>query len=387
MRSKSVWQAGALLLTVAVALWMGVGIGSAQAPVTISVIDVSGDLSSVRDVIENFKKANPTRVKDVVYQRATAPELPAKIMAQQNAGRVDINLILTGQDSGSVLIQNGQLVKLFPQYDKELPKSELTDAAKILQDEGEGYLLPSVVSNGGPVFIYNPDKVKTPPKSVDEFKAWVKANPKRFMYARPANSGPGRSILSGISYILGDKNPKDPINGWDKSWAFLKEVGQYVEYYPTGTAVTLKEFAEGTRWIIAGIMEWDMKPRAEGTIPPESKIFILPNTHFVIDGHYWAIPLGVPPAEKAVIVDLMRFMRHVDQQELTWKAFIGPSIKAATLDRAPADIQKNVREFWRPEYVDMEKKYKIEAQLPAKLLVAAMDRWDKEIGADRIKKF
>jgi len=32
-----------------------------------------------------------------------------------------------------------------------------------------------------------------------------------------------------------------------------------VEYYPTGTAVTLKEFAEGTRWIIAGIMEWDMK--------------------------------------------------------------------------------------------------------------------------------
>jgi len=40
--------------------------------------------------------------------------------------------------------------------------------------------------------------------------------------------------------------------------------------------VTLKEFAEGTRWIIAGIMEWDMKPRAEGTIRPDSRIFILP---------------------------------------------------------------------------------------------------------------
>jgi len=222
MRPKGIWQAGALLLTVAVALWARAGIGAAQAPVTISVIDVSGDLSSVRDIIENFKKTNPNRVKDVVYQRATAPELPAKIMAQQNAGRVDINLILTGQDSGSVLIQNGQLVKLFPQYEKELPKTELTDAARILQDEGEGYLLPSVVSNGGPVFIYNPDKVKAPPKSIDEFKAWVKANPKRFMYARPANSGPGRSSLSGISYILGVRNPKDPINGWDKSWAFLK---------------------------------------------------------------------------------------------------------------------------------------------------------------------
>src|SRR5205807_4282966 len=97
---------------------------------------------------------------------------------------------------------------------------------------------------------------------------------------------------------------------------------------PTGTAITLKEFAEGTRWIIAGIMEWDMKPRAEGTIPPDSKIFVLPNTSFVIDGHFWAIPKGVSAAEQEIVLDLMKFMRRPDQQVLTWKAFIGPSIKA-----------------------------------------------------------
>ena len=154
---------------------------------------------------------------------------------------MDINLILTGQDAGSVLVQNGQLVKLFPQYDTLLPKGELTDAAKVLQEEGEGYLLPSVVSNGGPVFIYNPNKVKQPPKTAEEFKSWVKANPGRFMYARPANSGPGRSVLAGMPYILGDKNPKDPIGGWDKTWAFLKEIGEYVEYYPTGTGVRSEE--------------------------------------------------------------------------------------------------------------------------------------------------
>src|SRR2546426_671875 len=79
------------------------------------------------------------------------------------------------------------------------------------------------------------------------------------MYARPATSGPGRSILCGLPFILGDKKPMDPAAGWDKTWAFLKEIGESIEYYPTGTAITLKEFAEGTRWIIAGIMEWDMK--------------------------------------------------------------------------------------------------------------------------------
>jgi putative spermidine/putrescine transport system substrate-binding protein len=360
---------------------------SAQGGITLSIVDVSGDLSSTRPIIENYQKANSPKIKTVNFQRAPAPELPAKIKAQQDAGRVDVNLLLVGQDAGSVMASQGQLVKLFPQYDKLFPKDELTEAGKVLQDEGEGYLLPSVVSNGGPVFIYNPARVKQPPRSVEELKAWVRTNPGKFMYARPANSGPGRSILCGMPYILGDKNPRDPVNGWDKTWAFLKEIGESVEYYPTGTAVTLKEFAEGTRWIIAGIMEWDMKPRAEGTIPTDSKIFLLPNTAFVIDGHYWALPKGVPPAEQEVILDLMKFMRRPEQQALTWKAFIGPSIKAATLDKAPAEIQKLVREHWRPEYAEMEKKYKIVAQLPVKDLVAAMDRWDKEVGAQRIKKF
>src|SRR2546425_834328 len=199
--------------------------------------------------------------------------------------------------------------------------------------------------------------------------------------------GPGRRLLCGLPFAPGDKKRMDPAAGWDKTWAFLKEIGESIEYYPTGTAITLKEFAEGTRWIIAGIMEWDMKPRAEGTIPPESKIFILPNTSFVIDGHFWAIPRGVPAAEQEIILDLMKFMRRPDQQVLTWKAFIGPSIKAATLDKAPPDIQKLVQEHWRPEYTDMEKKYKIVPQLPVKELIAAMDRWDKEVGAQRIKKF
>src|SRR5438477_9557733 len=203
---------------------------AAQGAITISVIDVAGDLSSTRVIIENYQKSNPQKVKAVNFQRAPAPELPAKIKAQQDAGRVDVNLLLVGQDAGSVLANNGQLVKLFPQYDNLFPKDELTEAGKVLQAEGEGFLLPSVVNNGGPVFIYNPSKVKSPPKSADELKAWVKANPGKFMYARPANSGPGRSIICGLPFILGDKNPKDPVAGWDKTWAFLKEVGEYVEY-------------------------------------------------------------------------------------------------------------------------------------------------------------
>jgi len=361
---------------------------SAQQPITISILDNGGDWASTGVIIENYKKAFPDKVKEIKLQRGPAPETPAKIKAQQDAGRADINLVLTGQDAGSVLAANKQLIQLFPTYDKMFPKDELKEEAKILQDAGGGYLMTTVVNAGGPVFIYNPKKVQKPPKTIDELLAWAKANPQKFLYARPANSGPGRSIMCGLSWILGDKAPMDPEKGWDKAWAFMKEFGKYIEYYPTGTLFTLREFAQEQRWMISGIMEWDMKPRAEGVIPPESKITVLDNTTFIIDGHYWGIPKGVPQNEVEVLLDLMKFMRRVDQQVLTYKAFIGPTIKAATLDKAPADIRDYVKEFWRPEYdqIGPGKKYKMASQLDFKELTYAMERWDREIGAQQIKK-
>ncbi|WP_426609243.1 ABC transporter substrate-binding protein [Bradyrhizobium sp. McL0616] len=362
-----------------------VGGGAVAAPVSLSIIDAGGDLASTQTIIENYKKANPDKVGEIRIQRAPAPELPAKIKAQQDAGRLDINLVLTGQDGGALLAQNGQLIAI-PEYQTSFPRDSLTDAGKALYDEGKGFLLPSVGNAGGPVLIYNPAKVPNPPKTAQEFLAWVKANPGKFMYARPANSGPGRAILQGFAFILGDSKPLDPEKGWDKSWDFLKELGKSTEYYPTGTAITLKEFAQGQRWMIAGIMEWDMKPRAQSIVPPESRIAILENTTFVVDGHYWCIPKGVPQDQVDVIVDLMKFMWKPEQQVLTWKAFIGPVVKAATLASAPKEIQDEVKEFWRPEYDQIGTKWKVSPPLGVKELSYAMDRWDREIGADQAKK-
>ena len=354
-------------------------------PITLSVIDTGGDLASTEVIIRNYAKANPDKVKDIRIQRAPAPELPAKIKAQQDAGRLDINLVLTGQDGGSLLALNKQIIQI-PNYKTEFPRDILTDAGKALYDEGGGYLIPSVGNAGGPVFIYNPSKVPNPPKTAADLLAWVKANPGKFMYARPANSGPGRSILQGMSFILNDSKPMDPEKGWEKGWDFLKELGKSVEYYPTGTAITLKEFAQGQRWMIAGIMEWDMKPRAQSVIPPDSKIAILENTTFVVDGHYWAIPTGVPKEQVDVILDLMKFMWKPEQQVLTWTAFIGPVVKSATIASAPKNIQDDVKEFWRPEYDQVGAKWKVSSPLGVTALSYAMDRWDREIGADQVKK-
>ena len=66
--------------------------------------------------------------------------------------------------------------------------------------------------------------------------AWCKAHPNKLIYARPANSGPGRTFLMGLPYLLGDKDPKDPVNGWDKTWAYLKELNSLHRVLPDGHA-------------------------------------------------------------------------------------------------------------------------------------------------------
>lgn len=137
-KQRGIWKV--VLLTL---MALGLALGgmphpaSAQQPITISIIDNGGDLASTGVIIENYKKANPNKVKEIKIQRGPAPETPAKIKAQQDAGRADINLVLTGQDAGSVLAANKQMIELFPKYDKMFPKDELNEAAKVLQDSGE----------------------------------------------------------------------------------------------------------------------------------------------------------------------------------------------------------------------------------------------------------
>ena len=143
--------------------------------------------------------------------------------------------------------------------------------------------------------------MKTPPTTAEELLAWAKENPNKFIYARPANSGPGRTFLMGLPYLLGDNDPKDPVKGWDKTWAYLKELNKYIEYYPTGTGALMKEFGEGTRDMTVTTTGWDINPRALGVVPKEAKVGTLEGFHWVVDAHYLMLPKGVPDEKLAVL--------------------------------------------------------------------------------------
>ncbi|MEP7208929.1 MAG: extracellular solute-binding protein, partial [Casimicrobiaceae bacterium] len=237
-----------------------------SSPVSINVVDVAGNLALTQDAIEQYQKSHGNVLGKVTFTKAPSPELPGKLKAMQGAGRSDIDLVLTGTDFLAAGIEQGVLQQILPNYNAKFPNlmANYQPAAGEMQKLAANYGIAVTFMPAGPLLEYNPDKVKQVPTTPQELLAWCKANPNRLIYARPANSGPGRTFIMGLPYILGDKNPKDPVNGWEKTWAYLKELNSCIEYYPTGTGAVMKELGEGSRDMTVTMTGWDINPRVLG---------------------------------------------------------------------------------------------------------------------------
>lgn len=361
-----------------------------KSAVTLNVMDATGDLALTQKVFENYRKLKPNLVSRFTFTKAPQPELPGKIKAQQAANRVDIELVLTSYDGMSIGSEQNLWVQLLPTYASALPKLDdiYLDGARKIQTQTKGNGIVVTYSPYGPVLEYMPDRVKNVPTTAEELLAWTKQNKNRFIYARPANSGPSRAFMVGLPYILGDSNPRDPIKGWDKTWAYLKALGENIEYYPSGTSTMLKEFGEGTRDIITSGTGWDINPRVIGVVPKEARITTLKGFHWCTDAHCWAVPKGVPDVKLAVILDLMSFMLTKEQQAYTYDEgyfYPGPAVKGVTLAMAPGESQATIKEFGRPEYDQLIANNPHELPLEPAQTNLAFRRWDEEIGGAKRK--
>jgi putative spermidine/putrescine transport system substrate-binding protein len=298
-------------------------------------------------------------------------------------------MILTGSDGLAAGLDQNLWLKLLPTYADRLPGLEANyepAALNLHRAQGQGFGVVINYYPSGPLLEYAPDRVKSPPGSAEELLAWAKANPKRFMYARPSNSGPGRTFMMGLPYMLGDKDPMDPVNGWDKTWAYLAELNPHIEYYPSGTSATMKEFGEGSRDIIVTTTGWDINPRALGIVPKEAKIATLKGFHWVSDAFFMVVPKGVPDEKVAVLLDLMGYLLRPESQAFAYDEgylYPGPAVKNVPLSMAPKESQDIIREFGRPEYADLIANNPIELPLTPDKMVIAFRRWDEQIGSKK----
>ncbi len=359
---------------------------AAPRPISLTVYDVAGALTLMQQGFEDYRAANPATVSHITYTRAPAPELAGKLRAQQAAGRSDIDLVLSGSDGLAAGLEFGVWERLLPDHEAALPDlaAVLEPAAlRLTRAQGQGYGVAMCYYPSGPLLEYMPARVPDPPASAEDLLAWAQAHPDRFMYARPDNSGPGRTFMMGLPYLLGDADPADPIGGWDKTWAYLRELHRCVEYYPTGTSATMKELGEGSRDMIVSTTGWDINPRALGIVPKEAAIATLKGFHWVSDADYLVVPKGLPPERLAVVLDLMAFLLRPSSQAYAYDdgfLYPGPAVRDVPITMAPKHSQEVIAEFGRPAYGALIADNPIELPLRPDRLVAAFRKWDEVIG-------
>ena len=355
-------------------------------PVSLNILDVAGNLQLTQPILDAFRAQHPEIVSGITTGTGTAPELAPKVQAQQQGGNVQIDLVLTGTDGLAAGIEKQLWYNLKPYYDTFFPnlmadyQPAAASMAALAQDQG----IELVVTPSGPLLEYDPAKVPTPPTTPDALLAWAQANPGKFMYAQPRNSGPGRTFLMGLPYLLGDSDPGDPANGWAKTWDYLAQLGKYVPSYPTKTSATMTGIAQGTVWMIASTAVWYINPRATGTVPAGIKVAKFDNLTWVSDAQYGVIPKGIPADHLTAVLRLLAFALTPDQQAATYDKgyfYPGPAVKGVTLSQAPASSQQVIQKFGDPDFDTWTSTGPIRNSLPAQAQVTAFDLWDKKIGA------
>jgi putative spermidine/putrescine transport system substrate-binding protein len=388
-RRSALKLSAAAIATAMLFAYAGVNAQAPKSPVTINISDPAGDLALTQAAIDEYVKKHPEMIAKVNIVRATAPELPGKLKAMQGAGRSDIDLVLTGTDFLAAGIEQGLIEKVLPAHAAKFPGliANYQPAAAKMQELAQDYGIVVTFMPAGPLLEYNPAKVKQVPTTPQELLAWCKANPNRLIYARPANSGPGRTFVMGLPYLLGDKDPKNPAT-WDKTWAYLKELNSCIEYYPTGTGAVMKELGEGSRDMTVTMTGWDLNPRILGIVPKEYKVTPFKGMTWVNDAHYMVIPKGVAPEKIPVLLDLMAYLLTPEAQAYTYDKgyfYPGPAVKNVTLSMAPKESQDAIKEFGRPEYDQWLKEFPHTQSLEAKAQVEMFRLWDQQVGAQKTK--
>jgi putative spermidine/putrescine transport system substrate-binding protein len=197
------------------------------------------------------------------------------------------------------------------------------------------------------VLAYNSDKVKTPPKTLADLLAWIKANPGKFTYNSPNTGGSGYSFAETVvDSLLSPAVLKQMDQGYDPSlqsnWKpgldLLHSLNKYMYgngVYPNGNAAVLTLLGQGQVWVAPVWSDQSLTALKTGQLGPNIKLTQISNPSFTGGAAYLAVPKTarhkkalykfvnyiLSPEAQQMIVDVMAGFPAIDIK------YMGDSIK------------------------------------------------------------
>ena len=266
-----------------------------------------------------------------------AQTLADMLAAASKAGQTntDYDIVdLSGDDLSKLvsLIGQEQFVKL---DSSKIPNAASVEAkSSIATDYCQPYRGTTVI------LAYDSAKVPTPPATMDELVAWMKANPGRFAYNTPGTGGAGDSFArSSVYNFLPEEaftsDDEKWIGEWDEGFNFLKEIHPYM--YASGGSIVYPNKNQGTLDLL-NQGEIDMCPnwadmvlsqRASGEIKDSIKItqiepaltgslqsLVIPTFGSNTDGAYAFMNYMLSPAAQELMVKQMAAIPLIDASSM-----------------------------------------------------------------------
>jgi putative spermidine/putrescine transport system substrate-binding protein len=195
------------------------------------------------------------------------------------------------------------------------------------------------------VLAYDSAKVATPPRTLDDLIAWIKAHPGRFTYNSPSTGGSGQGFVNAVlsRSVTDPEALKTMQTGydeglekqWDAGLAVLHELNPsiYQKTYPNGNQDVLNLLARGQIDMAPTWSDMFLSSRKAGTLGAGYKAASISDPSLPGGASYLALPKNSTHQQAALA--LMNWVLEPAQQATIASAIAG--YPAIAKDKLPAD--------------------------------------------------
>ena len=324
------------------------GTGSTGASQTLTVF-ISAD-TNIQDLwqktlIPAFEQANPNYTVNVSFDlhgqhdQQTIAKLTAATAQNKDPGYDLVDAGFVSQIAASGLLTKVDTSNV-PEL-KDVPPATVAAGG----NGGIPYRASSVL------IAYNKDKVTTPPKSLDDLLAWIKANPGKFTYNSPATGGSGQSFVTTVldKYLsTADRKTLETSYApnletkWNPGFQTLASLNPYVfqkGVYPNGNNQVLDLLSSGQIWMAPVWSDQFITGQKNGQIPANIAYTQITNPSLTGGAAYLGIPKASPRQQGAL--KLVSWLLSTDAKTLISNQVAGyPVINLSLL---PAGVQQKFK--------------------------------------------
>lgn len=250
-------------------------------------------------------------------------QIVSLLMAEIEAGKAESSIDMVWLN-GETFFQLRQIDGLHGPFTDQLPNAALIDwtnpfIAKDFQQPVDGYECPW--GNVQMAWIYNVEKVPSPPQTMAELETWVKANPGKFTIGQDFT---GMTLLKAmLSDIAGGKDalqgPFDEAKYQQYSaqlWEYINRIKPHFwnsgTSFPADVAQMHQLFASGELWFTMSNNDGDVDNKiAQGLFPETSRAYV-PAFGSIQNSHYLGITRH--SAHKSAAMAIANFMISPEAQ-------------------------------------------------------------------------